>query len=128
MVKYPILNQRKVAALKSKIESPEGIRVTSMVSNSGASALEIQISNRAKGPLDNEGMDDLLSKVGLVFTASTELDAMYGSSDNHYIYKRNRTIWTAYGSHSYGEDSSRVSIIWRERLSAEKAREAGLID
>ena len=121
---YPILSKDKVARLVRRLELIKGVKTDSIEVNQGNLALNIGLDSLGEVcPFDNVGCDSLLEEVGFIFNPNPILDKKYGHTIKYYLFNWKRTIWTALGDNSYGNNRTRISVHWGEKLDP-KTRDA----
>lgn len=119
MVEYPILSQRKIDQFLKKLTKPEYITIGSARFNKKELALYVMLNHRDRGPLDNDGIDELLSIVNFNCEPSDEvlcrLEGRYNES-KCYTFERKGQLWVVIGDNCYGDDWTRIHLEWDAKI------------
>lgn len=118
-INYPILNQKKIERLVRRLNVKNEINVDFVHANKGNLALNIGLTNKGQGPLDNEGIDGLLGIVGFEFEPCERLDSLYGETEKYYTFKEKNSLWVAWVNNGYHEDWTRILVNWGEKIDEE---------
>lgn len=120
---YPIISNKRISTLKKQLHIPNEIEIDFIEANKNTLALQIGLDHNDKGPINNEGIDDLLSNIGLVFHPVDYLDDRYGKTTKYYQFNWKGNLWIGMGDNGYHRDWTRISIHWREKLTPHAQKE-----
>ncbi len=117
---YPILSQKKIEQLVRRLEVKDEIKVDFVNANKDNLALNIGLTNKGEGPLDNEWIDGLLGIIGFEFKPCSELDSLYGETEKYYTFRKRNDLWVAWGDNGYYKDWTRILVNWGEKVDRKK--------
>ena len=122
-VEYPIISDRRIRQFKNEFEPGQ---VDFVRANKGNLAFHAGLDHEGL-QFDSEGMDNLLSQIGLIYAKNT-LDCIYPGKQKLYKFTHNGNIWVASGNNCYGEGWSRILLHWDRKFSKKELEELVFVE